>query len=189
MYFEVELVRDVAVLAENFKKDVPISQGSIITQLLENLLQEKATKDHGYFLSVTSLKRIGKGEVVEESGNVLFPVVFNCRTFLPIKGEILHGVVHHTLRLGVCLRCGPIKYAFLSARKMPRYQFVSGEKPVFLSDELGKIEAGVVVRFVVLDLRWIEKRGRFRKEFVMLASLEGDSLGPIALSGSDELGL
>lgn len=187
MYYEVELVRDVPVLAENFKRDIPISQQSIIKRLLEDLLREKASKDHGYFLAVTSLKRIGKGEVVDESGDVFFPVVFNCRTFLPFRGEILEGVVHQIFRFGVFLRCGPIKYAFLSARKMPSYQYVPGENPLFLSNELGKIETDVVVSFMVLDVRWVEKRGDIKMEFMMIASLEGDSLGPITLSGSDEL--
>ncbi|KAF3456867.1 hypothetical protein FNV43_RR01521 [Rhamnella rubrinervis] len=189
MYCEVELVRDVPVLAENFKRDIPISQQSIITRLLEDLLREKASKDYGYFLAVTSLKRIGKGEVVDESGDVFFPIVFNCRTFLPLRGEILQGVVHQIFRLGVLLRCGPIKYAFLSARKMPGYKYVPGENPLFFSNELGKIETDVVVSFMVLDVRWIEKRGDIKMEFMMLASVDGDSLGPITLSGSDELDL
>jgi len=188
MFCEVELLRDVAVLAENLDRYGHISQRSIITRLLEDLLGEKASKDHGYFLAVTSLKSIGKGEVVDESGDVFFPVVFNCRTFLPFKGEILQGVVHRIFRHGVFLRCGPIKYAFISARKMPNYQYVAGENPVFLSNELAKIENDVVVCFMVLGVSWIEKRGDFTKEFVMLAGIEGDSLGPISLSGVvDEL--
>lgn len=189
MFCEVELFRDVAVIAENSNRNGLVSQRSIITRLLEDMLNEKASKDHGYFLAVTSLKNIGKGEVVDESGDVFFPVVFNCRTFLPYTGEILQGVVSHIFRHGVFMRCGPIKYAFLSARKMPNYHFVAGENPIFLSDELAKIEIDIVVRFVVLGVRWIEKRGRIKKEFVMLASLVGDSLGPISLPGSDELDL
>ncbi len=71
---------------------------------------------------------------------------------------------------------------------MPNYQYVAGENPVFLSNELAKIENDVVVCFMVLGVRWIEKRGDFTKEFVMLAGIEGDSLGPISLSGVvDEL--
>jgi DNA-directed RNA polymerase-4/5 subunit 7 len=67
MLCEVALLRDVAILAENLNKNGLVSQRSIITRLLEDLLNEKASKDHGYFLAVTSLKSIGKGEVVDES--------------------------------------------------------------------------------------------------------------------------
>ena len=72
---------------------------------------------------------------------------------------------------------------------MPGYQYVSGENPLFRSDELAKIENGVVVCFKVLWVRWKERMGNVRKEFVMLASLEGDSLGPISSSESGELDL
>jgi DNA-directed RNA polymerase-4/5 subunit 7 len=82
IFCEVELLRDVAVLTKNLDRNGLVSQRSIITRLLEDLLNEKASKDHGYFLAVTSLKSIGKEEVVDESGCFL-PVVFNCRTFIP----------------------------------------------------------------------------------------------------------
>ncbi|PQP94109.1 DNA-directed RNA polymerase V subunit 7-like isoform X2 [Prunus yedoensis var. nudiflora] len=107
--------------------------------------------------------------------------------FLPHKGDILEGVVHHVYRLGVFLRCGPVKYVFLSARKMPNYRYVVGEKPVFLHDDLARIEKDVVVRFEVLGVRWIERREDITKEFMMLASLQGDMLGPV--TGPDGLDL
>ncbi|KAL5554697.1 hypothetical protein UlMin_042098 [Ulmus minor] len=191
MFREVELERIVPVLAESCNSDKIISQRSIVTQLLEGLLREKACKNCGYFLSVTGLKRIGEGQAVEQ-GNLIFPVVFKCRTFLPLKGEIFQGVVTSVLRLGVFLRFGPIKYAFLCDRKMHGYQFVSGENPSFVNDEHAEIKKDVVVRFKVLDVRWVEKReGRvcIRKEFMMLATIDGDSLGPISLCESDELDL
>ncbi|EXB38410.1 DNA-directed RNA polymerase II subunit [Morus notabilis] len=202
MFSEVELIRDVTVDAENIKSDGLVSrpQSFIMTRLLEDLVREKASKDHGYFLAVTSLKKIGKMKAVEESGDVFFPVVFNCRTFLPYEGEILQGIVHCIYRHGVFLRCGPIKYAYLSARKMPGYQYVYGQKmacqkcghdrkPLFVSNEFAKIENGVVVCFMVLGVRWFENWGNVKNEFGVLATLEGDSLGPISLSGSGELDL
>jgi DNA-directed RNA polymerase-4/5 subunit 7 len=72
---------------------------------------------------------------------------------------------------------------------MPNYQYTSEENPVFLNDELARIENNVLVRFSVLDVRWIEKMWDMRRDFMMLASLVGDSLGPISLCGSDELDL
>ncbi|KAG5236309.1 hypothetical protein OIU76_011134 [Salix suchowensis] len=189
MFGDVEVCSTVRIIAENLDRNGLAPQRSIITHLLKDLLNMKASKDHGYFLAVTSLKSIGKGEVVNKSGEVLFDVEFNCRTFMPMKGEILQGVVHRTFRHGVLLRCGPVKYIFLSARKMPSYQYISEENPVFLNDELARIENNVVVRFSVLDVRWIEKMWDMRRDFMMLASLVGDSLGPISLCGSDELDL
>ncbi|CAK7327187.1 unnamed protein product [Dovyalis caffra] len=189
MFGEVEVCSNVRMVAEKLDRNGSVSQRSIITQLLKELLSTKASKDHGYFLAVTNLKSIGKGEVMNKTGDVLFCVVFNCRTFMPMKGEILLGVVHRTFRHGVLLRCGPVKYIFLSARKMPNYQYISEQNPAFLNDELARIENNVVVRFSVLDVRWIEKMWDMRRDFMMLASLVGDSLGPISSCGSGELDL
>ncbi|PON53238.1 Nucleic acid-binding, OB-fold containing protein [Parasponia andersonii] len=58
---------------------------------------------------------------------------------------------------------------------MPGYRYVPGQNPLFLSNELAKIENGVVVCFKVLGVRWKEIVGHVRKEFLMLASVESDS--------------
>ncbi|OMO95558.1 hypothetical protein COLO4_15784 [Corchorus olitorius] len=182
MFSEVELQREVKVHVGNLEKNGRVSQRSIVVRLLEDLFNEKASEVHGYFLSVTSLKSIGKGNVVDELGNIVFPVVFTCRTFKPSKGEVLQGVVRCICRGGVFLRCGPVRTIYLSAWKMPNYHYVPGEKPVFLSDELSKIDKDVVVCFLVLAVRWINTS----REFQMLASLDANSLGPISLPGSDD---
>ncbi|KAI3974606.1 hypothetical protein MKX01_000118 [Papaver californicum] len=97
-------------------------QRSIMLQLLEDFSNRKSNEDYGYFLAPTVLERIGDGKIRQDSGDVLFPVVFNCITFKPFKGEILYGVVNKVKKLGVCLRCGPIENVFLSARKMGDYR-------------------------------------------------------------------
>ena len=73
----------------------------------------KSTEEHGYFLAVNELKSIGNGEFEEESKDLLFPVTFYCRTFLPVKGEIMFGVVFFS--------CGPMKCIYLSTQKMPNF--------------------------------------------------------------------
>ncbi|GAY67414.1 hypothetical protein CUMW_256280, partial [Citrus unshiu] len=71
------------------------SSAIFVTRLLKGLINKKACKDHCYFLSVTNLKSIGRERgSVNESGVVFFPVTFLCRTFLPVKGEIMHGVMY-----------------------------------------------------------------------------------------------
>ncbi|KAK8684669.1 hypothetical protein V6N13_040685 [Hibiscus sabdariffa] len=182
MFFEVELQRDVKVHARNLDKNGLVSQRFILACLLDELFKEKASEDHGYFLAVTSLKSIGKGDVVDESGNMVFNVVFTCRTFKPFKGEVLQGVARYIFQQGVFLRCGPIRNAYLSSLKMSNYHYVPGAKPAFLSNELSKIESGVVVCFLVLGVRWTDAS----RDFEMLASVDADSLGPVSLPGYDE---
>ena len=101
MFFEVELLRDIAVPAKSVdRNELRVPQRYTVPRLLEGWINQKACKDHGYFLSVTKSKSIDKeGPTVNGPGVVSFPVIFMCRTFLPVKGEILHGVVMQHLHL------------------------------------------------------------------------------------------
>lgn len=167
-----------------------ISRRSIVTCLLKYLLLEKASKDHGYFLAITSIKSISL-HAVRGFPYPWFRMIFKCRSFMPFQGEILQGVVEQVFRSGrgLLLRSGPLKLAFLSVIKMPGYSFVPGENPSFLHDKLGKIEAGVVVRFTVLSVRWMGRRWGARNEFAVLASIDGESLGPLPLVQPDDIEL
>ncbi|KAF8016401.1 hypothetical protein BT93_H1802 [Corymbia citriodora subsp. variegata] len=188
MLCEVELVKHVSFCKPD--RNGLISRRSIITYLLKYLLREKASKDHGYFLAITSIESISL-KVVKGLQYPWFHVKFKCRTFMPSQGEILQGVVDKVLRsgMGLLLRSGPLKLAYLSAIKMPGYRFVPGENPSFVHDQLGKIEAGVVVRFAVLSVRWIGRRWDARNEFAVLASIDGESLGPLPLVQPDDIEL
>ncbi|OIS98857.1 dna-directed rna polymerase v subunit 7 [Nicotiana attenuata] len=73
----------------------------------------------------------------------------------------------------------------LNVRKMPNHNYVSGEKPFFLCDDHARIENEVAVRFMVFAVRWNDDR----RNFDVLASITGDSLGPISLNGLDGLEL
>ncbi|KDO45873.1 hypothetical protein CISIN_1g048593mg, partial [Citrus sinensis] len=132
------------------------SSAIFVTRLLKGLINEKACKDQCYFLSVTNLKSIGRERgTVNESGVVFFPVTFLCRTFLPVKGEILHGVIH----IAVC------------------------EQPFFSNEQQAKIRNGLVVQFLVTAVQWIDEGRNLKKKYLVFGRVEGESLGPVSLSG------
>ncbi|XP_043721058.1 DNA-directed RNA polymerase V subunit 7-like [Telopea speciosissima] len=176
MYLEVKLNWNVLISPEHLDGKGLMLQRSIILRLLEDFATRKATKDHGYFLALTTLDRIGEGKVRQDSGDVLFPVQFSCITFKPFKAEILQGFVTRIMKQGVFLSSGPIGQIFLSSTKMPDYRYVPGENPFFLNDKQSKIEKDVKVRFMVLGTKWAEAD----REFQMVVTLEGDFLGPIS---------
>ena len=176
MFLKVQLPWNVIIPAENLDAKGLMLQRSIIVSLMNDFATRKATKDLGYFLAVTTLESIGEGRVRQQTGDVLFPVVFSGMTFKLNRGEILEGVVHKVLKHGVFLRCGPVENIYLSCLKMPDYRYVPGENPVFLNDKLSKIEKDVVVRFIVIGTKWME----VEREFQALVSLEGDYLGPMS---------
>ncbi|PIA29218.1 hypothetical protein AQUCO_06100013v1 [Aquilegia coerulea] len=175
MYLKVELPWNVLIPPENLDAKGLMLQRAIIVRLMDDFAVRKATKDHGYFLALTSLNSIGEGKVRQDSGGVLFPVVFSCITFKPFKGEILKGVVSKVMKQGVFLTCGPVENIYIPALTMPDFQYVQGENPVFMNDSLSKIDSGVTLRFVVMGTKWIESK----REFQVLGSLKLDFLGPV----------
>ncbi|CAK9148321.1 unnamed protein product [Ilex paraguariensis] len=189
MLCEVECCYPVVIPAKSLDRSGLVPQSTIVTCLLKQLLNCKAAEECGYFLAVTNLKSIDNGKFNDSDKYLLFLVTFCCRTFLPVNGEVMLGVVQSIHRRGVFLKCGPMKYVYLSARKMPNYYYVDGKNPYFISDDLSRIENDVVIRFMVFGVRWTTKNQQVEREFMILATLEGDRLGPISLPGSDELGL
>ncbi|KAJ4831700.1 hypothetical protein Tsubulata_046694 [Turnera subulata] len=162
MFLKVQLSWNVVIPAANLEPQGLMLQKSIIIRLLDEFARKKATKDHGYFLAVTTLDKIGEGKIRQHSGDVLFPVVFSCITFKILKGEILEGTADKIMKHGVFLRCGPIENAYLSHAKMPGYQFLPGENPEFLSEKGSKIRKGAVVRVVVMATKWLEAERKFQ---------------------------
>ncbi|CAF2230518.1 hypothetical protein BRARA_H00774 [Brassica rapa] len=176
MFLKVELPWNVMIPAENMDAKGLMLKRTILIQLLEAFASKRATKELGYYLTVTSLDKIGEGKIREHTGEVMFPVVFSGMTFKIFKGEILEGVVHKVLRHGVFMRCGPVENVYLSHVKMPDYKYLPGENPIFMNEKMSRIQVDTLVRFVVIGTKWME----VEKEFQALASLEGDYLGPIS---------
>ncbi|KAK6228589.1 hypothetical protein SCA6_000929 [Theobroma cacao] len=176
MFLKVQLPWNVIIPADSLGAKGLMLQKAIVVHLLDDFACKKATKDLGYFIAVTTLESIGDGKVRQNTGDVLFPVVFSGITFKMFRGEILEGVVHKILKHGVFLRCGPVQNIYLSHVKMPDYHYVPGENAIFMNDKHSKIEKDVVVRFIVIGTKWLEAE----REFQALVSLEGDYLGPVS---------
>ncbi|KAK4478159.1 hypothetical protein RD792_017441 [Penstemon davidsonii] len=187
MIREIIFDYEVHFPTKNLEKNGEILTSFIVTKLLNQLSRYRACKC-GYLLAVTKLVSIGHGHNKSSPHCTCFPVEFRCRTFIPVNGEIFTGVVKHVLERGVFLKSGPMNIVYLSSLKMPNFNYVSDkiEKLVFMRDDLSKIEVGVVVRFVVFAVKWVEDRQR---EFRVLASIDGDGLGPVSSNGLDELDL
>ncbi|KAH7522187.1 hypothetical protein FEM48_Zijuj07G0111800 [Ziziphus jujuba var. spinosa] len=176
MFLKVQLPWNVVILAENLDAKGLMLQKAIVIRLMDEFATKKATKDLGYFLAFTTLDKAGEGKVRQNTGDVMFPVVFSGITFKLYRGEILEGVVHKVFKHGVLLRCGPVENIYLSSLKRTDYQHMPEENAFFLNDMPSKIEKDVVVRFIVIGTKWLEAD----REFQALVSLDGDYLGLIA---------
>lgn len=185
MLREIVFTKKVGIPVNTLDKNREIQASVIASRLLKQLSNNKAC-EYGYFLAVTKLISIGHGDNTFSAQHILFPVDFCCRLFVPVAGEIMTGVVHKVKEHGVFMRSGPMNIVYLSARLMPNYYYVPGENPAFLREDLSKIEIGVVVRYMVFAVKWIEDRWR---EFRVLASITDDGLGPVSLNGLDGIDL
>ncbi|XP_024015072.1 LOW QUALITY PROTEIN: DNA-directed RNA polymerase V subunit 7 [Eutrema salsugineum] len=178
MFLQAKLPWNVMIRAEELDPNGHLMiKRAILIRLLDAFASKKATKDLGYFVALKNLEKVGEGKIKENTGEILFPVVFSGITFNIFQGEIVHGVVHMVHKTGVFLRCGPCENVYLSHFKMSGYdyEYIPGENPMFLNQTMSRIQKGSTVRFMVLSTKWREKE----RYFIALASLEGDyNLGP-----------
>ncbi|KAL1804001.1 hypothetical protein ACET3Z_032648 [Daucus carota] len=190
MLNEVEYSFYVVVRLAELDENKQVPQNLIVTRLLKQMMHVKSTEEIGYLLAVTKLKRIGTGLVLDSPDCVLFPVCVQCRTFLPMSGEIMYGVVYKINMYGVFIKRGPMRFIYLSARKMPGYSYVDDDQnPFFVSTDGSRIELDVVLSFIVYGTRWTQRNNYAEREYMIVASLDGNGLGPMALSGHDDLDL
>lgn len=190
MLLEMEYSFHVVVRLTELDENNQVPQNLIVTRLLKQMMNVKSSEEIGYFLSVTQLKRIGTGQVLQSLDYVLYPVCVQCRTFLPVNGEIMHGVVFKVNMTGVFMRRGPVRFIYLPAQKMPGYSYVHDDQnPFFVTTDGSRIGLDVVVNFMVYGTRWVPRNRFAEREYTLIASLEGNCLGPMALSGHDCLDL
>ncbi|XP_051127725.1 DNA-directed RNA polymerase V subunit 7-like [Andrographis paniculata] len=185
MLREIVFIRRVGIPVSSQQKNREVLASVLANALLKQLLNNKAC-EYGYFLSVTKLISIGQGDNKFCSDFILFPIEFRCRLFLPVAGEVMTGVVHKMNLRGVFIRSGPMNCVYLSNQLMPNYNYVPGENPTFLGEDSSKIQVGVVIRYAVYAVRWIEDRWR---EFRVLATIADDGLGPVSSNGLDGMDL
>ncbi|KAI0493496.1 hypothetical protein KFK09_023614 [Dendrobium nobile] len=176
VFLDFELNETVIIPPDQLNPSSLLLRKAIILRLLNYISCKKASEEHGYYVAVRTLNTIGDGEVNQLTGEVHFPVSFNCATTKPYKGEILIGTIDRVRRQGIFLISGPIQNIFLSEKTMKDYQFNNIEEPVFVNaNGQSKLEKGGNVRFRILGVKWIESD----REFQVLGTIAGDFLGPV----------
>jgi len=65
----------------------------VILHLVKDFATRKSFNEHGFFVVVTSLNKIGEGRIRDLTGDVHFPMTFKCHIQGPSKGEILLEVM------------------------------------------------------------------------------------------------
>ncbi|KMZ70624.1 DNA-directed RNA polymerase V subunit 7 [Zostera marina] len=175
MFLKAKLSWNILITCENLNSNELTLHKTIILQLLNEFSTRRATEEHGYFIAVISLDKVGDGKVRTLTGDVLFPVDFTCITLKPFRGEVLDGVVDKVLKNGLFLKAGPLDSVFVPSKTIGKFQYVHGEIPIFLNEKMERLEKDTTVRFRVFGIQWKESDRCFR----MLGTLDGGLLGPV----------
>ena len=67
----------------------PLPHKTLILRLMKNFAIRKSPNEHGFFIAVISLNKIGEGRIRDLTGDILFHMSFKCPVQRPSKGEIL----------------------------------------------------------------------------------------------------
>ena len=73
-------------------KGLPLHKATIL-HLMEDFAIRKSSNEHGFFVAVTYLNKIGEGRIQNRTSDILFPVTFKCPVQKSCKGEILVEVM------------------------------------------------------------------------------------------------
>lgn len=58
---------------------------------MQDFTAMKTTEDLGHYLAVTTVESIGDGTIRQQTGDLMFSVVFGSITFKLYRGEVLAG--------------------------------------------------------------------------------------------------
>nr|GME07477.1 DNA-directed RNA polymerase V subunit 7-like [Ipomoea batatas] len=186
MICECERIHVAVFPVEEIPAGGYISTSAVVGRVLTELRCNKAGEGCGYILSVTRVISIGKPKLSSAAAarkSVLVPVKFRFRSFFPTAGETMFATVYRVMQRGVFLSFGPMKYIYLHPSKMPKFRYIdSPERPCFEREDLARIEKDVVVCLKVVAVRWSDV-GMGKRGFQVIATVDGDSLGPVSLAG------
>ena len=59
-------------------KKAILPHNAITLRLMEDFATRKSSNEHGFFVTITSLNKIGEEMIRELTGNIPFPVTFKC---------------------------------------------------------------------------------------------------------------
>ena len=60
---------------------------AVILRLMGSSATRKSSNEHGFFVTVTSLNKIGEGKIRDLTGDVLFLVTFKCTMLIVIRKD------------------------------------------------------------------------------------------------------
>ncbi|WP_067047630.1 MULTISPECIES: DNA-directed RNA polymerase [Methanofollis] len=160
MYYRVTLEDKVRVPPHRLGEDLE----TVILDELQKQLEGSIDKEIGIFIAVTTIDRVGEGEIVPGDGAVYYDVTFEALVLRIALQEVIEGEVVETTSFGAFISLGPID-AMLHVSQISDDFITYDEKNNTLNcQESGRaIQVGDGIRCRVVTLSLNEREPRESK--------------------------
>lgn len=167
MTFKEQIIMDPSSLGKELEN---LIRGELIDKV-----QGSVTHKYGYIICVIKILEIGKGKILDTSGDVIFNVKYKAVVMKPMKNEIIEGVVEKVERYGINVTAGVLRKIFISTNHFPGDFTFNENSNSFKSNELNddEIKVDSEIRFRITNINYE------MNQFFCTGTMSEAYLGPI----------
>lgn len=167
----------VKIFTESIILD-PSSLGRDLENLIRAALIEKVqgsvSQKYGYIICVIKTLEIGKGKILDTTGEVIFNVKYKAVVMKPILNEIIDGVVEKVESYGINVTAGVLKKIFISKNHFPGDFQYNENTNSFKSQEMNdEVKVDSDIRFRITGINFE------LNQFLCTGTMSEAYLGPL----------
>jgi DNA-directed RNA polymerase subunit E' len=141
----------------------------------------KSFRDLGFVVAVLGAKVAREGVILFGDGATYHRAVFDLLTYVPLDGEIAHGVVESAREVGVMVRIGPV-LGFINRIHLmdePNILFDASTKSFIGERSKRKVGVGDVVRARITGVSYVAQREGLDLAVRITMTMRGPGLGKL----------
>ncbi|MBP1449428.1 MAG: DNA-directed RNA polymerase [Thermoproteus sp.] len=150
--------------AEDFVRVDPSEFGKPLEDVARAQLRARyegrAFRDLGFVIAVIDAKVSRDGHIIFGDGATYHKAVFTLLTYVPLDGEVVHGIVESAREVGVMVRIGPV-LGFINRIHLmeePNIFFDSSAKSFIGEKSKRKVAIGDLVRARVTGISYVAQK-------------------------------
>ncbi|CCC81265.1 DNA-directed RNA polymerase [Thermoproteus tenax] len=127
---------------------------------LRSKYEGKSFRDLGYVVAVLDAKVNREGVIIFGDGATYHKAIFHILTFMPLDGEVVHGIVESAREVGVMVRIGPVLGFINKIHLMdePNVLFDASTKSFIGERTKKKLSIGDVVRARITGISYVAQK-------------------------------
>ncbi|MFB6490598.1 MAG: DNA-directed RNA polymerase [Thermoproteus sp. AZ2] len=150
--------------AEDYVRIAPIDFGKPLEDVARAQLRARyegrAFRDLGMVVAVVDVKVSRDGVIIFGDGATYHSATFTLLTYMPLDGEVVHGVVESAREVGVMVRAGPVLGFINKIHLMeePNIFFDASSKSFIGERTKRKVSVGDLVRARITGISYVPQR-------------------------------